>query len=194
MHNNYVKTKLDDGNDREYVRTYIDENNCFYTTDGLIDGITKFTKIVKDKNSQTMNNVEMKYNLTIPSKNGFDIKKALEFGQKFATTKSRGICAKAVRLMLEAGGLNTTGRPKSAWQYVFFLPNIGFKHIKSLYGKNEQASWSMTAAQPGDIAVMSHGEHGHICMFTGKQWLSDFPQNNMWPYSGDGICNIFRFQ
>jgi GH24 family phage-related lysozyme (muramidase) len=30
-------------------------------------------------------------------------------------------------------------------------------------------------------------------MFTGWQWVSDFRQRNMWPYGGDGICTIFRF-
>jgi hypothetical protein len=30
-------------------------------------------------------------------------------------------------------------------------------------------------------------------MWNGRQWISDFYQNNMWPYSGDGTCSIFRW-
>ena len=40
---------------------------------------------------------------------------------------------------------------------------------------------------------MDHGVHGHICMFDGNQWISDFVQNNMWVYGGDGTCYIFRY-
>ena len=95
--------------------------------------------------------------------------------------------------MLEAGGMSTEGRPVSAYQYAGYLPKKGFKHIGSIYGVSKQAEWASTEAQPGDIAVMEHGEHGHICMWTGYQWVSDFVQRKAWPYAGDGTINIFRF-
>ena len=40
---------------------------------------------------------------------------------------------------------------------------------------------------------MDHGKHGHICMWNGSQWISDFFQNNMWVYSGDGTCYLYRY-
>ena len=123
----------------------------------------------------------------------WDIKKSVDYLSKNALGKSIGCCAKYVRLAIEAGGLSTEGRPVSAYQYAGYLPKKGFKHIASLSSKSEQAAWSNSNALPGDIAVMAHGQHGHICMFTGKQWVSDFVQNNMWPYSGDGLVNIFRY-
>ena len=129
----------------------------------------------------------------IPNYEGFNVSKALEWAKHNVGSKSIGRCARYVRMMLEAGGMSTAGRPVSAYQYAGFLPKKGFKHIAELTTKSEQAAWSQSQAMPGDIAVMSHGQHGHICMWTGKQWVSDFVQNNMWPYAGNGLVNIFRF-
>ena len=85
------------------------------------------------------------------------------------------------------------GRPNSAYQNVGYLPSIGFAHLTTLSGRKAQKEWTENYAQPGDIAVMSHGKHGHICMWTGYNWVSDFVQNKMWVYDGDGTCNIFRY-
>lgn len=136
---------------------------------------------------------KMEIGTYIPNKGKFNVQAALEWARNNCCTKSQGKCAKYVRQMIEAGGLSTAGRPVSAYQYASFLPKIGFMHIISLTGKSSQMQWSNTEAQPGDISVMAHGQHGHICMWTGKQWVSDFVQNNMWPYKGDGLCEIFRY-
>lgn len=105
-----------------------------------------------------------------------------------------GHCAKLVRMALEAGGMSTAGRPPWACQYTAFLPLKGFKHIETLVNRQQQMQFSSSKAQRGDIAVMSHGTYGHICMWNGNQWVSDFKQNNMWPYSGNGVCRIFRYE
>lgn len=104
-----------------------------------------------------------------------------------------GNCAKYVRMAIEAGGISTVGRPVAACNYTAFLPSKGFKHIATLSNRQEQNQFSSNNAQRGDIAVMSHGKYGHICMWNGNQWISDFKQNNMWPYSGNGVCRIFRY-
>ena len=41
--------------------------------------------------------------------------------------------------------------------------------------------------------MMNHDVHGHICMWNGSRWISDFYQNNMWVYKGDGTCYLYRF-
>lgn len=110
-----------------------------------------------------------------------------------ASGKSLHQCAKYVRQAIEAGGVSTVGRPVSACKYKTFLPTIGFNAVGQISGKINQDNWSRRNARPGDIAVMDHGEHGHICMWSGTQWISDFKQNHMWPYGGDGICYIFRY-
>lgn len=108
--------------------------------------------------------------------------------------KSKGRCAAAVRQFIEAGGISTAGRPVSAYQYKAYLPSIGFNCVATIFGRAEQAAWSNTYGKPGDIAVMDHGEHGHICMWNGREWVSDFFQGNrMWVYSGDGACYVFRY-
>lgn len=123
----------------------------------------------------------------------WDIDRAVSWINSNSLNKSVGSCAKYVRMAIEAGGLSTVGRPVAACNYTAFLPTKGFKHIATLSNKQEQAQFSSSNAQRGDIAVMSHGKYGHICMWNGNQWISDFKQNNMWPYSGNGVCRIFRY-
>lgn len=123
----------------------------------------------------------------------WDIDRAVSWINANSLNKSVGSCAKYVRMAIEAGGVSTVGRPVAACNYTGFLPTKGFKHIATLSNKQEQAQFSSSNAQKGDIAVMSHGKYGHICMWNGSQWISDFKQNNMWPYSGNGVCRIFRY-
>lgn len=175
-----------DNNDLSH-EVYTDANGKRYSKIGILGGIINFSQF------KSSDNDELLIGGYVAPSGIFDINRALTWAAKNIQPKSVGSCAKYVRMMMEAGGLNTDGRPVSAYQYVNFLPQKGFKHIASLNTKQEQASWSASSAKPGDIAVMSHGKHGHICMWSGKKWLSDFAQNNMWPYSGDGKVNIFRF-
>ena len=124
---------------------------------------------------------------------GWNLNGALAALNNNAQIKSSGWCARYVRTAIEAGGVSTAGRPASAYLYTSFLPKIGFNLVTTLFGKSAQAQWSSSDAKQGDISVMSHGQHGHICMWNGRQWVSDFFQNNMWPYSGDGTCAIYRW-
>ena len=123
----------------------------------------------------------------------WNIQDSIKYISQHAEPKSVGRCARYVRTAMEAGGLSTNGRPVSAYQYKGYLPNIGFTAIGDIHGKAKQKEWSDKNAKPGDISVMDHGTHGHICMWNGSKWISDFAQNNMWPYKGDGTCTIFRF-
>ena len=174
-----------------------DENGKQYNNLSLLEAIIQSVRFSTDPDDANISNGGGDNNMSvgsyIPNYEGFNVKAALEWAKKNVGSKSIGHCAKYVRLMMEAGGMSTAGRPGSAYQYAGYLPKKGFKHIATLYGKQQQADWSKSSAQPGDIAVMAHGKHGHICMWTGVQWVSDFVQNNMWPYSGDGNVNIFRY-
>ena len=162
------------------------------SSDSLFSGIIKS---LQTTNLNTMNNFDGSIiGSFIPNKNGFNIRAALQYGVSHVNQQSLGKCAKYVRMMLNAGGINTAGNPVAAKDYTMFLPSKGFKHITTLNGVNEQNDWTQRDAIAGDIAVMSKGSYGHICMYTGKYWISDFVQTKMWPYTGNGICNIFRFQ
>jgi hypothetical protein len=108
--------------------------------------------------------------------NGYDYKKAIATLDKNAKPKSIKLCAKYVRMALEGGGLSTVGRPNSAKDYDTFLPKLGFKEI----------SESPYAPLTGDlIVIQSFGTHihGHIQMYNGENWVSDFVQKNFWPGS-----------
>lgn len=124
----------------------------------------------------------------------WNIKDSLEYLNRNAKSKSIGKCAAYVRKAIEAGGLSTEGRPVAACMYKDFLPKIGFNEIAEVTGKIKQQEWTHKNAKPGDIAVMSHGKYGHICMYNGKCWVSDYVQTGMWAYRGDGTCKIYRIK
>ena len=179
---------------------YTDSSGRKYNKISILEAIVQSYRDITDMgddnsflSNKDRGNNKMEIGGYIKNYEGFNVSKALEWAKNNVGPKSDGRCARYVRSMLEAGGMNTAGRPVSAYQYAGYLPKKGFKHIASLSTKSEQAAWSNSNALPGDIAVMAHGQHGHICMFTGKQWVSDFVQNHMWPYSGDGLVNIFRY-
>lgn len=104
----------------------------------------------------------------------FDVEAAVRELAASAGAASMGQCAKYVRTALEAGGLDTSQRPVSAKDYGPFLIGLGF------------ASVPLGAYLPakGDVAVIQSypgGDvHGHIAMYDGNQWISDFKQRDMW--------------
>lgn len=122
----------------------------------------------------------------------FNISAACKHLTQNSQASSIHYCAKYVANAMAAGGLKFT-RLASAYMYANMLPSIGFKLIATKTGKQEQNSWWPSNSQAGDIAVMAHGQHGHICMYNGSQWISDFRQRNPWVYSSEGTVNFFRF-
>lgn len=75
-----------------------------------------------------------------------------------------------------------------ACNYKYFLPDLGFTQVDA-EGYEPQA---------GDIVVFSAikgHKHGHICMYNGKQWVSDFKQRSMYSasaYRSDGTHTYWR--
>lgn len=132
----------------------------------------------------------------------FNVGRCIQHLISNAQPKSQHACAKYVRQALEAGGLSTAGRPNAAQDYHLqgFLPKIGFGMIAVLPTKADQAAWTNSSARPGDISVMQAPSHdwGHICMWSGKHWISDFVQGHMRPYGSAGrhpeTCYIYRWQ
>lgn len=110
---------------------------------------------------------------------GFNIDQAIRILQGNSLENSSGYCARFVRWALEAGGLNTSGRPASAKDYGPFLKGLGFNSV----------NYENYQAKKGDIAVIDafqgkrNHKHGHIQMYTGTQWISDFRQKSFYPGS-----------
>ncbi|MGP4714088.1 MULTISPECIES: CHAP domain-containing protein [unclassified Psychrobacter] len=102
-----------------------------------------------------------------------------------ALSRSTGYCARYVRKALQAAGYEFTPNP-SAYQYASrgTLTQAGFTKIS-----NDMAP------QVGDVVVFnrtSRRPHGHIQIFDGNDWVSDFRQKSISPYSGNHTYTTWR--
>jgi type VI secretion system secreted protein VgrG len=111
----------------------------------------------------------------------FNIDEAVKYLDENAEAVPFGKCATYVRKALEAGGLDMSARPISAKDYGPYLKHMMFKSIDL---KNYRPA-------KGDIVVIQNYKggdiHGHIAMYDGAQWVSDFKQRDMW--GGPGYRN-----
>jgi len=94
-----------------------------------------------------------------------------------ALSRSSHHCAMYCRLGMEAAGLNTGDRPQSgdAGDYGPFLLRHGAQTVPV----------DSYVPQVGDVVVFDKtGQHpnGHIEMYDGHQWVSDFMQHSFSPY------------
>jgi hypothetical protein len=107
---------------------------------------------------------------------GMDIEKAVTYLLEHAEEGSIHQCAKYVRLAIgEGGGVHIVPWPVPAKEYGPFLRHYGF------------ISLPIASCTPikGDICVFQPykggSTAGHIQMFTGEEWCSDFVQEGFWP-------------
>lgn len=91
-----------------------------------------------------------------------------------------GNCARAVRLALERGGIDTRNHPNDAKDYGPYLMKWGFKVV----------SPENYTPQVGDIRVfgpVKEGAAGHIDMYGGDTWYSDYKEGD---YPGPKYKNV----
>jgi type VI secretion system secreted protein VgrG len=104
----------------------------------------------------------------------FDVDVAVRHLVENAEPGPTGKCATYVREAMEAGGLNMSARPVSAKDYGPYLKGKGFRGV-DLKGY---------VPTKGDVVVIQNYKggdvHGHIAMYDGTQWVSDFKQRDMW--------------
>lgn len=96
-------------------------------------------------------------------------------------------CGVAVRLATQAGGLQGIGA------------NSGGNMGSSLLRNGWEALPANTPPKPGDIAVTKpHGTHkdGHVSMYDGQNWVSDFIQESIFVYKSANNNNttIYRYK
>lgn len=99
---------------------------------------------------------------------------------------SLGLCARYCRLAFEAGGVNTSGHPTDAKDYGPLLLRDGALQLDP----------TGYVAQLTDVVVFDGSAahpHGHIAIFNGTQWVSDFVQRNMCPYVVAPPFHLYRF-
>ena len=99
-----------------------------------------------------------------------DARIAADYATSHAGSSSVGACAKYVANALQNAGFSFTRQP-SAYMYHTngILTNMGFKSIQ---GGNPQK---------GDVYVeggTNTHPHGHIAIYDGNNWVSDFIQNS----------------
>ena len=102
-------------------------------------------------------------------------------------SKSRSMCAWYSMKAIRSGGCyNCYIYP--AYAYNKILPQLGFKEV----------SINNYSPKIGDISVLpknSKSCFGHIAIYNGKKWISDFEQNDIFPgksYKNVGKYQIFR--
>ena len=95
---------------------------------------------------------------------------AAEYATEKAEKKSVGMCALYVRKAIIAGGIPLCVGG-DAWSYKYTLPILNFHQV----GK-------MSERLVGDIVVfqpIGGRKYGHIAIWNGNQWVSDFKQRNL---------------
>ena len=190
LHGDYAGTKGISGiNSPEQVSTSVQGANQGYNTSS---GFT---------NNYQTSSINMD-NLPEKSKN------LVETINKTAGTSSSGKCATNVRKALESSGFTTADGSTITDKYVKsnlagsaymydsngILEDVGFKKIDP-----------NTSPVPGDIEVFGRGggiEHGHIQVFNGDHWVSDFHQSGgskYRPYGSPGtkygnmVPSLYRY-
>ena len=84
-----------------------------------------------------------------------------------ALSRSHHCCAWFVMRAMQSGGSPAIILP--AWAYRYYLPLIGWEEVHGTPKK-------------GDICVFPFNKHhvfGHIAMWNGEQWISDFKQKHI---------------
>jgi hypothetical protein len=112
-----------------------------------------------------------------PGASGLNIDNAIDVLIRNAQQTSTGLCATYVRKALIAGGLNVSPLP-FAKQYLGVLDKkYHFRPISSANYTPAKGDVSVIQPFPGGNPA------GHICMYSGAQWISDFKQREMYPGS-----------
>jgi len=124
---------------------------------------------------------------------------AASYAESHAESSSTGACARYVRQALAAGGLTSfnSNHPGYAYQYGPYLTGAGFKQLyNGTYSRSVEGT--IAGLQAGDVVVfqpVSGHSAGHIAIYTGTQWVSDYRQSTMSSNPGDytgGSFAIYR--
>lgn len=101
---------------------------------------------------------------------------AVNHAKSHASSHSQGRCAEFTRKAIQAGGI-TLGHTFHAKDYGPMLKSAGFSAI----GHFEQP-------REGDVIIIQPYEggnpSGHMAIFDGQEWYSDFRQRDMWAGPG----------
>ena len=123
-----------------------------------------------------------------PSPYTYDAEAASLYVTDKAAARSQGLCAQYVRKAMQYGGCPMWGYPMTAKGYKRFLKDLDFTPLDKKGYRPKK----------GDLVVFNSAKghpYGHIAMWNGKQWVSDFRQKGMFvasAYSKERDYEYFR--
>ncbi|ELY4819212.1 hypothetical protein SM094_003911 [Cronobacter malonaticus] len=92
-----------------------------------------------------------------------------------------GQCARYVKAALISGGASSAGSDiNAAKDYGAWLESIGFEADKSATTINTGGVYSVSSQRAGDVVVIQNApghQYGHMTMFNGTSWVSDYVQD-----------------
>lgn len=143
------------------------------------------------------NNPTSLMNIVDPNPPGnltLDVDAAIKHLVSHSKSESQHSCAKFVKEALAAGGIPYKSCNASDCKEEDFIKKDCYELYTSRPGDYGSGGNKMNPNwQPGDIVIIDNvGTHkyGHIAMWTGTQWISDFRQRNCDIYSNsEGISN-----
>jgi len=108
--------------------------------------------------------------------NAENFKKGIDKKLKYGESK----CARYVKKALIAGGASVKNSAiESAKNYGPWLIENNFKVVDNTTTVSSGGVFTISGQQTGDVVVIQaapHHVHGHMAMFNGKHWVSDFVQ------------------
>src|SRR5690606_36532475 len=106
----------------------------------------------------------------------WDIRTATNYAKHHAHTHSIKKCAEYTRKAIRAGGIDI-GNTGHAKDYGSLLMNSGFRPVSPY-----------ESPRAGDVVILQPYEggnpSGHMAIFDGQDWYSDFKQRDMWAGPG----------
>lgn len=117
-----------------------------------------------------------------------DVDRAVRRLDASAGAQSLGRCAASLRRALHAGGMDTSNNPTVARDYGPYLESRGFRRVDT----------DDYTPHRGDVVVLQPPDGvgpGHVAMYNGRQWVSDFRQRDLWggpEFRGRSSFEIFR--
>ncbi|MBQ6062877.1 MAG: CHAP domain-containing protein [Prevotella sp.] len=109
--------------------------------------------------------------------------RVVNFAERHANEKSRCMCAWYTMRALHHGGCYPCGI-YPAYAYEKVLPRLGFVEVSH--------------PKKGDISVLSSNSrhpYGHIAVYDGKRWISDYKQRRVYPntvYEKESTVKYYR--
>lgn len=122
----------------------------------------------------------------------FDADKATAHLTEHGRDKSIHCCAWYTMRALQAGGCPAIILP-AQW-YKYYMPLVQFEEIPKKGYIPQKGDVVVFDCPAGKTWKKISQWWGHVAMFNGKQWISDFKQKNMNPYRKDVPYRVYRYK